>query len=160
MNETPFRSMTNSGTVDIHISPCDYTNDIRVNRWLSCVVPFASWYFTKPDVHRYPPESYHAHYTVSPVTGFVLLSRWHALESSWPSHLCPVRRWWMSSHREGPKNISSSPEEQTPLSGCPVTCQTFRWAWKVSLWSPCYRWRLSNPKIHRTVRSDYDTLMV
>ena len=27
MNETPFRSMTNSGTVDIHIDPYEYTND-------------------------------------------------------------------------------------------------------------------------------------
>ena len=49
--------MTDSGTVDIHISPYDYTNDIQVNLWLSCDVPFASRYFTKPGVHRYPPES-------------------------------------------------------------------------------------------------------
>ena len=26
--------MTDSGTVDIHIGPYDYTNDIRVNLWL------------------------------------------------------------------------------------------------------------------------------
>ena len=67
--------MTDSGTVDIHIGPYDYTNDIRVNLWLSCDVPFASRYFTKPGVHRYPPESSHAHYTVIIVVGFVLLSR-------------------------------------------------------------------------------------
>uniref|UniRef100_R7WDK4 Uncharacterized protein n=1 Tax=Aegilops tauschii TaxID=37682 RepID=R7WDK4_AEGTA len=32
-------------------------NDIRVNLWLSCVVPFASRYFAKLGVYRYPPES-------------------------------------------------------------------------------------------------------
>src|SRR3990170_671674 len=51
------RSMTDSGTVDIHIGPYDYTNDIRVNLRLSCDVPFASRYFTKPGLYRYPPES-------------------------------------------------------------------------------------------------------
>jgi hypothetical protein len=33
--------MTDSGTVDVHIDPYEYTNDIRVNLWLSCVIPFA-----------------------------------------------------------------------------------------------------------------------
>ena len=103
---------------------------------------------------------HHAHYTIAPVTGFVLLSRWRVPASPWRSHLCLARRWWMPSHREGPKNISPSSEEQIPLSSYPVTCQTFRWAWKLSLWSPCYRWRLSNPKAHRLVGSDRDTLMV
>ena len=49
--------MTDSGTMDIHIGPYDYTNDIQVNLWLSCDVPFASQYFAKPGVHRYPLES-------------------------------------------------------------------------------------------------------
>ena len=44
--------MTDSGTMDIHIDPYDYTNDILVNLWLSCDVPFASRYFTKPGMHR------------------------------------------------------------------------------------------------------------
>ena len=69
--------MTDSGTVDIHIGPYDYMNDIRVNLWLSCDVPFASRYFTKPEV-RYIgiPLSYtHAHYTGLLITDFVLLSR-------------------------------------------------------------------------------------
>ena len=73
MNET-IRSMTDSGTVDVHIGPCEYTNDIRVNLWLSCDVTFASRYFTKPGMHQYPPESSQAHYTGILVTGFVLLS--------------------------------------------------------------------------------------
>ena len=68
--------MTDSGTVDVHIDPCEHTNDIRVNLWLPCDVPFASRYFTKPGICRYPPESSHAHYTVILVTGFVLLSRY------------------------------------------------------------------------------------
>ena len=49
--------MIDSGTMDIHIDPYDYTNDIRVNLWLSCDVPFASQHFTKPGVHQYPLES-------------------------------------------------------------------------------------------------------
>ncbi|VAI76036.1 unnamed protein product [Triticum turgidum subsp. durum] len=38
--------MTDSGTVDIHISLYDYTNDIRVNLWLSCegIFPTAKVY--------------------------------------------------------------------------------------------------------------------
>jgi hypothetical protein len=61
--------MTDSGTVDVHIGPCDHMNDIRVNLWLSCDVPFASQYFIKPRMCRYPLESSHAHYTVILVTG-------------------------------------------------------------------------------------------
>ena len=102
------------------------------------------------------PSYHHAHYTVAPVTGFLLLSRWRVPASGWCSHMCLARRWWMSSHREGPKNISPSSEEQSPLSSCPVTWQTFRCAWKLSLWSPCYIWHLSNPKAHRLVGSDRD----
>ena len=50
----PFVQWSDSGTMDIHVGPNDYVNDIRVNLWLSCHVPFASRYFTKPGVHRYP----------------------------------------------------------------------------------------------------------
>jgi hypothetical protein len=49
--------MIDKGTMDVHIDPYEYTNDIRVNLWLSCDVPFDSGYFTKPGVHRYPLES-------------------------------------------------------------------------------------------------------
>ena len=42
--------MTDTGTMGIHIGPYDYTNDIRVNVWLSCDVTFATLYFTKPRV--------------------------------------------------------------------------------------------------------------
>ena len=90
----------------------------------------------------------------------VLLSRWCVPASPWRSHLRLARRWWMPLHQEGPKNISPSSEEQIPLSNYPVTCQTFKWAWKLSLWSPCYRRCLCNPKVHHIVGSDYDTLMV
>ena len=62
-------------TMDVHIDPYDYTNDIRVNLWLSCDVPFASRYFTKPEMHLYPSESSLAHHTVILITGFVLLPR-------------------------------------------------------------------------------------
>ena len=44
--------MTDSGTVDVHIDPYDYMNDIRVNLWLSCCIPFASRYFTKPEMYH------------------------------------------------------------------------------------------------------------
>ena len=67
--------MTDSEIVDVHIDPYEHTNDIQVNIWLSCDVPFASQYFTKPRIHRCPPESSHAHDTIIPVTGFVLLPR-------------------------------------------------------------------------------------
>jgi hypothetical protein len=152
--------MIDSGTVDVRIGPCEHTNDIRVDLWLSCDVPLALRYFTKPGMHQYPPESSHAHYTVILVTGFVLLSRCRVSASPWRSHLCLARWWRIPSHQEGPKNISPSSKEQIPLSSYLVPCQTFQWACKLSLWWPCYRWRLSNPKVHRTVRSDYDTLMV
>ena len=68
--------MTDSGTVDVHIDPYDYTYDIRVNLWLSCDAPFASRYFTKPEV-RYISillSHTHPHYTGLLVTGFVVLS--------------------------------------------------------------------------------------
>ena len=67
--------MTDSGTVDVHIDPYEHTNAILVNLWLSCDVPFASRYFTKPGMHRYPPESSHTHYASYLVTGIVLFSR-------------------------------------------------------------------------------------
>ena len=67
--------MTDSGTLDVHIDPYEHTNDIRVNLWFSCDIPFALRYFTKPWMHRDPPESTHAHHTKILVTGFVLLSR-------------------------------------------------------------------------------------
>ena len=69
--------MTDSGTVDIHINCYDYTNDIRVNLWLSCDVPFASRHFTKPEVRCIGTLLSHTHadYTGLLVTSFVLLSR-------------------------------------------------------------------------------------
>jgi hypothetical protein len=90
---------------------------------------------------------------------FVLLSHWSFPASPWHSHLCLAIRWWMPSHQDSPMNISPSSEEQIPLSSCLVPCQAFRWTCKLSLWSPSYRWCLSNPKVHRTVGTDYDTLM-
>jgi hypothetical protein len=89
---------------------------------------------------------HHVHYTEILVIGFVLLSRFCIQASPWHSHLCLARRWLMLSHQEGPKNISPSSEEQIPLSSYLATCQTFWWTCKLSLWSPCYMWRLSNPK--------------
>ena len=128
MNKTSFCSMINSGTMDIHVDPYTHTNDIRVNLWLSYAIPFASRYFTKPEV-RYIDillSHSHAHYTGLLVTGFVLLSRYHVPASLWLSHLCLARWWWMPSHREGPKNISPSSEEQIPLLSYLAPCHTFR----------------------------------
>jgi hypothetical protein len=62
--------MTDNGTVDVHIGPYDYTNDIQVNLWLSCDVPFASQYFTKPETIGILLSHAHAHYTVLLVTSF------------------------------------------------------------------------------------------
>ena len=148
--QNPFRSMSDSGSMYIHIDPYEYTNGIRVNLWLSCDILFASRYFTKHEV-RYIGillSHTHAHYISLLVTGFTLLSRWHVLASPWHSHLCLAIRWQMPSHREGPKNISSLSKEQIPLLSYLVPCQNFRWTCKLSLWSPCYIWRLSSPKVH------------
>lgn len=150
----PLRSMTDSRTMGVHIGPYEHTNDIWVSLWLSCDVPFASRYFMKPGMHQYPLESIHAHYIKILITGFVPFSRCSVPVSPWRSHLCLARRWWMPSHRVGPKNISPSSEEQIPLLSYLVPCQTFWWTCKLSLWSPCYSWCLSNPKAHRMVRSD------
>ena len=76
---------------------------------------------------------HHAHYSVAPVTSFVLLFRWRVSASPWCSHLCLATRCWMPSHREGPKNISPSSKEQIPLLSYLVTCQTFRWTSQLSL---------------------------
>ena len=153
--------MINIGAVDTHIDPIPTRINIRVNLQLQWAIPVASWYVTntRGEIYCIPVDEQFVHHASYLITGFVL-SRWRVPASPWRSHLCLASRWWMPSHREGPKNISPSSEEQIPLSSCPVTCQTFRCAWKLSLWSPCYRWRLSNPKAHRLVGSDWDTLMV
>lgn len=152
-----FRSMTDSGTMDIHIDSHEYMNDIRVNLLLSCVIPFGSRYFTNKPRWDVLVSSWVIQMLTSYigllVTSFVLLSRWHISASTLPSYLCLARRWWLPSHQEGPENIFPLPEEQIPLLSYLVPYQTSRWTCKASLWSPCYRWRLSNPKAHRIVRS-------
>ena len=67
--------MINSETVDIHIDPYEYTDDIRVNLWLSCAIPFAMRYFTKSEVGYIVIllSHSHAHYICLLVSGFVLL---------------------------------------------------------------------------------------
>jgi hypothetical protein len=152
--------MTDSGTVDVHVGPYDYTNDIRVNLWLSWNVPFALRYFTKPSVHWYPPES--SPCSLYRCSRYRFCSSFSLKCSCIPVTLSPVsgQKMMDAVTMRGPKNISPSSEEQIPLSSYPVTCQTFRWAWKLSLWSLCYRWRLSNPKVHRPVGCDWHTLMV
>ena len=75
--------MIDIGTVDIHIDPYEYMNDIRVNLYLSCAIPFASRYFTKPEV-RYIGINLshpHAHYIGLHINGFALMSRCHVLAS-------------------------------------------------------------------------------
>ena len=148
MNET-VRSMTDSGTVDVHINPYEHTNDIRVNLWLSCVVPFALRYLTKLEIYRSPSELSLCSLYRNPHYRFCSSFSLLCSGIPWWSHVCLARHWLMSSQWEGPKNISPLSEEQIPLSSYPVTCQTFRWTCKLSLWSPCYKWRFSNPKAQR-----------
>ena len=133
---------------------------IWVNLWFSCDPPFASWHSQNMGCIVILPSHHYADYTEILVTDFILLSRYYVPASLWCSHLCLTIRWWMPSQREGPKNISSLSEEEIPHLSYPTTCQTFRCVCKLSLWSPCYRWHLSNPKVHHTVRSEHDTLMV
>ena len=132
--------------MDVHIDPYEYTNDIRVNLWLSYAIHFALRYFTQPEVWYIGISLSHtdAHYTGFLVTSFVLLSCWHVPASAWHSRMRLARRW-MPSRRENPQNIPPSSEEQIPLMSYLVHCQTFRWTYKLSLWLQCYIWRLSNP---------------
>ena len=67
--------MTDSGTLDIHIGPYDYTNDIRVNLGYHVVFPFLCDTLQNSAYIGIRLSHHHAHYTVAPVTGFVLLSR-------------------------------------------------------------------------------------
>ena len=130
--QNPFRSMTDSGTVDFHSNSYEHTNDIWVNFWLLCDVPFASWYFKKPVV-RYINillSHTHAHYTGLLITDYVLLSCWHVPASLWLSHMCLPRRWCMMSHLVGTKNISPLSEEQIPILSYQVTWHTFPWTRK------------------------------
>ena len=64
--------MTDSGTVDIHIGPYDYTNDIRVNLWLSCDVPFVPCTLQNSVCIGILLSRHHAHYTIAPVTSLFL----------------------------------------------------------------------------------------
>ena len=67
--------MTDSGTVDIHIGPYDYTNDIRVNLGYHVMFPLLRDTLQNPVCIGILLSHHHAHYTVAPVIGFVLLSR-------------------------------------------------------------------------------------
>ena len=115
--------MTDGVSVDIHIGPYDYTNDIRVNLWLSCDVPFTSRYFTKPGVHRYPPESSPCSlYRCSPITDFVRLSRHpHDIVTC----VCPDDDGCCHSGRDLRISLHFW-RRKIPLSSYLVACQTFR----------------------------------
>ena len=130
--------------------------------WLSCDVPFALWYPTKLEV-RYISillSHRHAHYIGLLVTGFVLFlvdTFWHARDvvtHVWPDedgchHTNRALR--ISLHHQRSKLHSRAIKSLVKL---------FWWTCELSLWSPSYIRRLSNPKFHRTARSDCDTLMV
>ena len=135
-------------------------NDIHVNLWLSWAIPLL-WDTLQNPRWDISLSSWVIHMLTIPSLSLTVLFFFlvEMLRHPHYSHLCLDRRWWMPSHRDGPKNISPLSEEQIPFLSYLVPCQTFWWTCKLSLWSPCYRWRLSNPKVHRTVRSDYDTLM-
>ena len=152
--------MTDSRTVDIHLVPMITRMIFEWTFRYHVMLPLLRGTLENPVCIGMLLSHHHAHYIIALITDFVLLSRWLVLASPWRSHLSQARRLWMPSHRKGPKNISPLLEEQIPLSSYLVTCQTFRCVWKLSLWSPCYRWRLSNPKVHRLVGSNQDTLMV
>ena len=70
--------MTDSEIVDTHIDPYDYANDIRVNLWLLCDVPFASRYFTKSGSIHIILSHAHAHYTIT-----LWKDRYGWLEGGW-----------------------------------------------------------------------------
>ena len=67
--------MTDSGTVDIHIGPYDYTNDCRVNLGYHVMFPLLHDTLQNPVCIGILLSHHHTHYTVAPVIGFVLLSR-------------------------------------------------------------------------------------
>jgi hypothetical protein len=67
--------MTDSGTVDIHIGPYDYMNNIPANLGYHVVFPLLHDILQNLVCIGILLSHHHAHYTVAPVTGFVLLSR-------------------------------------------------------------------------------------
>ena len=67
------RSMTDSGTVDVHIGPSKYMNDIRGYHVMLPLLPDTS---QNPGCIGILLSDHYAHYTKILVTGFVLLSRY------------------------------------------------------------------------------------
>ena len=67
--------MTDRETVDVHIGPYDYTNDIRVNLGYHVMFPLLRDTLQNPRCVGILLSHTHAHYIVVFVTGFVLLSR-------------------------------------------------------------------------------------
>ena len=67
--------MTDSGTVDIHIGPYDYTNDIRVNLGYHVAFPLLRDTLQKSVCIGILLSHTHAHNTGLLVVDFVLLSR-------------------------------------------------------------------------------------
>ena len=147
MTEIPFRSMINSGTVDIHIDPYTHTNDYSSEPVsLPYAIPFASWYCYKTqrwDISA-SPSSQTQLFTM-PVSSLTILFSFLVLVFRHPRDqvtLCLARPWWMSSHREGPKNISPIPgganpnlELSSPSSYVSDEPVSYRYR------SPCYGWR-------------------
>ena len=68
--------MTDTRTVDVHIDPYEYMNEIGANLWLSSAIPFALPYFTKIEVRRIGIlfRHTHSHYAIILIISFVLLS--------------------------------------------------------------------------------------
>ena len=74
--------MINIGAVDTH-TPIPTRMNIRVNLQLSCAIPVASQYVTKPEVRfiRIPVDQQLVHYAIYLVTGIVLFSRYRVSAS-------------------------------------------------------------------------------
>ena len=66
--------MTDSGTVDVHIDPYECTNDIWVPFGYHVMLPLLHDTLQNPVYIGILLSHHHAHYTVAPVTDFVLLS--------------------------------------------------------------------------------------
>jgi len=152
--------MTDNGTVGVHIVPMitrmifEWTFDYHM------MFPLLHDTLQNPRCVGILLSHTNAHYIVIlllPILFFFFVDMfWHPRDIV--TYVWPYNNGCR--HTERALRISPSLEHQIPLLSNLVPYQTFRWTCKLSLWSPSYRWCLSNPKVHHTVGSDYNTLMV
>ena len=77
----PLRSLIGGGTVEVHIDPYDYKNDIRANLGYQVMFSFLCDTLQNPGCIGILLSHHHAHCIEILVTDFVLLACCYVLES-------------------------------------------------------------------------------